>query len=214
MLAKIFIIAAVTALTAAASAATPLPADIDPRSLSRLAPVERAALDEEGRRVYDVIRMGQPTIPANGPAAISMYSPGAAEPIHRLNQYLRTTVVGPRYFELAAVATARDFHQQFEWSAHEPAGRKAGLSDAVIEAVRLDRPVTGLPEKEATVILLERALIRDHRVSSALWAKTVELFGSQGAVELAAIIGDYSLAAVLLIAADQQLPPGRTSTLP
>ena len=142
-----------------------------------------------------------------------MYSPGAAEPIHHLNQYLRKTVVGPRYFELAALATARDFDQAFEWSGHEPAGRKAGLDDKTLDAVRLNRPVTGLAEKEATVISLERALIRDHKVPSPLWAKTVDLFGQQGAVELTAIVGDYALAAVLLIAADQHLAPGRTSAI-
>ncbi|HTK36165.1 MAG TPA: hypothetical protein VL358_12885 [Caulobacteraceae bacterium] len=190
------------------------PQDIDPRSYSRLAPPDRAKLSDEGKRVYDVIRMGDPALPITGPAPISMYSPGAAEPIHRLNQYLRKTVVGPRYFELAALSTARDFDQAYEWSGHEAAGRKAGLDDTVLDVVKFDRPVAGLAEKDATVISLERALLRDHKVSSGLWAKTVALFGQQGAVELTATVGDYVLAAVLLTAADQHLPPGRVSTLP
>jgi 4-carboxymuconolactone decarboxylase len=205
---------ALMALAAAALAAAPLPADIDPRSLSRLAPVDPAALSPDGKRVYDVIRGDAPAIPLTGPAPISMASPSAAEPIHRLNQYLRKTVVGPRYFELAALATARDFDQAYEWSGHEPSGRKAGLDDAVLDAVKFDRPLTGLSDKDATVIELERALIRQHKVSSALWARTVALFGQQGAVELASIVGDYALAAVLLTAADQHLPPDRPSTLP
>jgi 4-carboxymuconolactone decarboxylase len=183
---------AAVAGTAAVSAPT-LPHDIDPRSLSRLAPLDRGALNAEGKRVYDVIRMGQPTIPLTGPAPISMYSPGAAEPIHRLNQYLRKTVVGPRYFELAALATARDFDQAYEWSGHEISGRRAGLNDAVLDVVKFDRPTTGLADKDATVIRLERALIRDHKVSSALWARAVALFGRQGAVEITAIVGDYAL---------------------
>lgn len=212
MLMRVLAMAAVAAT--AVGAAPGRPRDIDPRSFSRLPPVERAALNEEGQRVYDVIRMTEPTIPLTGPAPVSMYSPAAAEPIHRLNQYLRKTVVGPRYFELAALSTAREFDQAYEWSGHEPSGRRAGLDDAVLDAVKFNRPVTGLPEKDATVISLERALLRDHKVSSELWAKTVELFGRQGAVELTAIIGDYVLAAVLLIAADQHLPPGRVSTLP
>jgi hypothetical protein len=51
-------------------------------------------------------------------------------------------------------------------------------------------------------------------VSPALWAKTVELFGRQGAVEITAIMGDYAMAAVMLTAVDQQLPPGREALLP
>jgi alkylhydroperoxidase family enzyme len=211
MLTRLLALAAVVGTTA--MAAPGLPTDIDAKSLSRLPPTDRATLNDEGKRVYDVIRMTEPAIPLAGPAPISMYSPGAAEPIHHLNQYLRKTVAGPRYFELAALSTAREFDQAYEWSGHEVAGRRAGLDDTVLDVVRFNWPVTGLAEKDATVISLERALLRDHKVSPALWARSVELFGRQGAVELTATIGDYVLAAVLLTAADQHLPPGRTSAI-
>ena len=143
-----------------------------------------------------------------------MYSPGAAKPIQELNQYLRKTVVGPRFFELSALVAAREFDQEYEWSGHEPAGRRAGLDQATIDAVKFNRDVAGLPEKDATVIRLGRALFRQHKVSPNLWAKTVELFGKQGAVEISVIMGDYAMAAVMLTAADQQLPPGREALLP
>ena len=67
---------------------------------------------------------------------------------------------------------------------------------------------------DATVIRLGRALLRDKKVPPALWAKTVELFGRQGAVEITAIIGDYVMAGIMLTAVDQQLPPGREALLP
>jgi len=190
-----------------------LPPDIHETSLSRLPPVERASLDEDGRRIWDSVA-GTRGMPATGPAPLTMYSPKAAAPIHELNQYLRTTVVGPRYFELSALIAAREFDQQYEWSGHEPAGRRAGLEPAVIDVVKFNRDVAGLPEKDATVISLGRALFRDHKVSPALWARTVELFGRQGAVEITAIMGDYAMAAVMLTAVDQQLPPGREALLP
>ncbi len=84
----------------------------------------------------------------------------------------------------------------------------------MIDVVKFNRDVAGLPEKDATVIGLGRALFRDHKVSPALWARTVELFGRQGAVEITAIMGDYAMAAVMLTAVDQQLPPGREALLP
>jgi len=196
-----------------ASGQSKLPPDIDSTSFSRLAPLDRAALDDDGKKVWDYIANGR-ALPATGPAQVSMHSPGAAKPIHELNQYLRKTVVGPRYFELSALIAAREFDQQYEWSGHEPAGRRAGLEQAVIDAVKHNRDVAGLPEKDATVIRLGRALFREHKVSPALWAKTVELFGRQGAVEITAIMGDYVMAAVMLTAVDQQLPPGREALLP
>ena len=203
----------VTVSTAFAVAQSKLPADINPTSYSRLPPVDRATLDDEGQRTWDYIAGGR-GLPATGPGQVSMHSPGAAKPIQELNQYLRKTVVGPRFFELSALVAAREFDQQYEWSGHEPAGRRAGLDAAVIDAVKFNRDVAGLPEKDATVIRLGRALLREHKVSPALWAKTVELFGRQGAVEIATIIGDYVMAGIMLTAVDQQLPPGREALLP
>jgi 4-carboxymuconolactone decarboxylase len=190
-----------------------LPSDIHPESLSRLPPLQRDSLDDEGKRVWDYIA-GPRGMGKTGPGAISMYSPKAAEPIQHLNQYLRNTVVGPRYFELSALIAAREFDQQYEWSGHEPAGLRAGLEQSVIDVVKLDKDVAGLPEKDSTVIRLGRALFRDHKVSSEVWAKTVELFGRQGALEIATIMGDYAMAAVMLTAVDQRLPPERKPLLP
>jgi len=143
-----------------------------------------------------------------------MYSPITAEPIHVLNQNLRKTVAGSHYVELSALLAAREFDQQYEWSGHEAAGVRAGLDQAVIDAVKFNRDVAGLPEKEATVIRLGRALFRDHKVSPELWAKTVEFFGRQGAVEIVATMGDYVMAGFMLTAVDQQLPPDRKPLLP
>jgi len=187
--------------------------EIHPESLSRLPPVQRDSLDAEGKRVWDLVGGGR-GVPKTGPAPVSMYSPGAAEPIHVLNQYLRKTVAGSRYFELSALLAAREFDQQYEWSGHEAAGLRAGLDQAVIDAVKFNRDVAGLPEKDATVIRLGRALLRDKKVTPALWAKTVELFGRQGAVEIVTIMGDYAMAGFLLTAADQRLPADRTPLLP
>ena len=191
----------------------PMPADIHPESLSRLAPLQRDSLDADGKRVWDYIA-GARGMGKTGPGAISMYSPKAAEPIQMLNQYLRTTVVGSRYFELSALIAAREFDQQYEWSGHEPAGLRAGLEQSVIDVVKFNKDVAGLSEKDSTVIRLGRALFRDHKVSSEVWAKTVELFGRQGALEIATIMGDYAMAAVMLTAVDQRLPPDRKPLLP
>ena len=188
--------------------------DIHEQSLTRLPPVQRADLTDEGKRIWDDLAGAGKTMPATGPAPLSMYSPNAAAPIHALNQFLRTTVVGPRFFELSALIAAREFDQQYEWSGHEPAALRAGLEQPVIDVVKFNRDVAGLSEKDATVIRLGRAVFRDHKVSPAVWAKTVELFGRQGAVEITMIMGDYAMAAIMLTAVDQQLPPTRPALLP
>jgi 4-carboxymuconolactone decarboxylase len=210
---RLFGIILVTASVAVAVAQSKPASDINLESLSRLPPPQRDSLDTEGKRVWDLIAGGR-GMGKTGPAPVSMYSPGVAEPMHHLNQYLRKTVAGPRYFELSALLAAREFDQQYEWSGHEPAAVRAGLEQAVIDAVKFNKDVAGLPDKDATVIRLGRALFREHKVSSELWAKTVEHFGRQGAVEIVATMGDYVMAGFLLTAVDQQLPPERKPLLP
>ena len=211
---RVLILAAMMVCTDGLSAQTKLPADIHPESLSRVPPVQRADLDAEGQRIWDLIAGASKQIPRTGPAAVTMHSPKAAEPIQALNQALRKTVVGARFFELSALIAAREFDSQYEWSAHEPAGLRAGLEQSVIDVVKFNRDTAALADKDATVVRLGRAVFRDHKVSSELWAKTVELFGRQGAIEIVTIMGDYAMAAVFLTAVDQQLPPDRKPLLP
>lgn len=185
-----------------------LPPDIHPVTLSRLPPVTAADLDEEGRRL---LAARTDFTPGPGPTHVTIYSPrerdlgipsGATSP------------VGPRFFQLAVLITAREIDQQYEWSSHEPAGLRQGLEQAVIDVVKYNRPVTGLSEKDATLITFGRALFREHRVSSELWAKMVSLYGRQHTIQLMMIMGDYFRVGFMLNAVDQQLPPGRQALLP
>ena len=203
----------VAAAVVALSAQSMLPSDIHPESLSRLPPVQRDALDEAGKAVFDRVA-GARGLPRTGPGAVTMHSPGIAGPIQDLNQYLRKMVAGSRYFELSALIAAREFDQQYEWSGHEPAALRAGLEQSVIDVVKFNRDVAGLSEKDATVIRLGRAMFRDHKVSSELWAKTVGFFGRQGAVEIVATMADYAMAGFILTAVDQRLPADRKPMLP
>jgi 4-carboxymuconolactone decarboxylase len=190
------------------------PPDIHPQSLSRLPPVQRADLDEEGKRIWDALSGANKTIPLTGPSAVTMHSPRAAEPIYALNQCLRKTVAGARYFEVAALIAAREFDQQYEWSAHEPAAVRAGVEQSVVDAIKFNRGLNGVPEKDAAMIRLGRAIFRDHKVSPETWAQMEKLFGRQGAVELTMVMADYAMAGFILTAVDQQLPADRKPLLP
>jgi 4-carboxymuconolactone decarboxylase len=204
----------VIGLTVMIDAQSRPPSDIHPQSLSRVPPVQRADLDAEGQRIYDALAGAGKTLAPTGPSAVTMHSPKAAEPIYALNQYLRKTVAGSRYFEVAALIAAREFDQQYEWSAHEPAALRAGVEQSVIDAIKFNRALTGVPEKDATLIRLGRAIFRDHRVSSELWAQMEKLFGRQGAIEVTMVMADYAMVGFVLTAVDQQLPADRKPLLP
>ena len=211
-------IAAVALTTLAASLVAQSPAPppgIDGESLSRLPVVVRESLDAEGKRIYDYIAGRGGTPPKTGPGGVSLHSPAAAEAIQMLNQALRRTVIGAKYFEISALAGAREFDQQYEWSGHEPAALRAGVDQAAIDAIKFDRDVAGLEEKSGAIILMGRQLFRgNHQLNAELWAQAVRLFGPQVALEITMVMGDYAMAAVMLNAVNQQLPPGRPALLP
>jgi 4-carboxymuconolactone decarboxylase len=194
-----------------------LPEDVRPETRSRLSPVRREQLDEQGRRMYDsVLDPKRPTLAGfQGPAGIWLHSPKLGEPIREFNRMLRTEIpLEPRLRELAILVTARELDSQFEWTAHEPAALKEGLESAIIDAVRHRRPPGEMGEREAAIVRFGRELIRDRRVRPETYAEALRLFGETGLVNLAALMANYALTAVMLTAFDQQLHEGRKPLLP
>lgn len=200
----------------ALEAQAPLPPDINPVTLSRLPPVTPSDLDAESQKLLDA---RPEATPGPGPGHVTRYSPKIGEGLGLVGRALGVPTgegfpLGVRTYQLVVLITAREIDQQYEWSAHEPAGRRAGLEQSVIDVVKYDKDVTGLAEKDATLIRFFRALFREHKVSSALWAKMVEEFGRQRTIEMMALMADYFTVGMMMNAVDQHLPPQRQPLLP
>lgn len=190
-----------------------LPADIDPESLSRLPALTRDQMDEAGKAAWDLVNGDRR--PLTGPGAVSMHSPTVAEGFHILNQYLRfESDLDPRDYEVAIMQAAWEFEQAYEWTAHEGASRRLGVPEDVINAIKYDTSPDELGAKDRAIIRFARALLRDHKVSSELYAEIVGYFGQRGMVDLATIIGDYVMVGFVMTAADQHLPDNMTNSLP
>ena len=197
-----------TALPVVSQEPASLPRDINPVTLSRLPPVTAADLDAEGKRL---LAARTSFTPGPGPNHITIYSPRERDLGIPSGE---KSPVGPRYFQLAVLIIAREIDQQYEWSAHEPAGRRQGLEQTVIDVVKYNRDVSGLSVRDATLITFGRTLFREHHVSSELWEKMVSQFGRQQTVQLMMIMGDYFRVGFMLNAVDQHLPPTREALLP
>jgi hypothetical protein len=203
-------------VSAVASAQEKLPPDIHPVTLSRLPPVTPADLDAEGQKL---LAARTNVNPAPGPGHVTIYSPKVAEGLGAMGRALGVPRgdgfrFGVRSFQLIVLITAREIDQQYEWSAHEPAGLRAGLEQSVIDVVKYDRPATGLAEKDARLISFCRGLLREHRISSELWASMVKEYGRQGTIEIMALMADYFTVGMMMNAVDQHLPPDRKPLLP
>jgi alkylhydroperoxidase family enzyme len=191
-----------------------LPPDVHPVSLTRLPPLTRADLNDEGKAIYDKI-VGNGPAPTTGPVALSLYSPKIAQAFSDLNGFLRYNgVLSPRHTEVAILVATWEIQQQFEYSAHEPAALRFGAPQAVIDTIKYDREPVGLPPEETLIIRLGRAIMRDHKVDSALYAEAEKMFGRTGIVEMVTAMGDYVMVGMVMTAIDQHLPPDRPALLP
>jgi 4-carboxymuconolactone decarboxylase len=212
---KQLLVCALLMLPLQALAQRALPPDIDPVSLARVPVAERSTMDAEGQAVYDKVAGTDRTTPMIGPAGVSLHMPKVAQAMDILNQYLRyDSIIGRRYIEVAVLVAAREFDQQYEWTFHEGAALTEGAPQATVDAIKFDRALDGLDAKDRLIVQYGREIFRDHHLSSETWAATVDAFTQQGALEIAAIMGDYLLAAVLLHAVNQQLPADMTPLMP
>jgi 4-carboxymuconolactone decarboxylase len=119
-----------------------------------------------------------------------------------------------RVRETAILTTAREMDNQFEWVAHEPAARKAGVPTEVVDIIKQRRSAAHLSEPDITIIELGRQLFERRKVESDLFARALNMFGERQLVELVMLMGHYAAVAALLTAFDVQLPEGLDPPLP
>ncbi len=193
------------------TSAAEFPDDVYPDSRNRLPLIQREDMDEQGKKAYDsAVSNPRSLAGLQGPAGIRLHSLRARE-----SEYLRyESDLGRRLTELAILVTAREMDQQFEWTVHEGVALQEGLEPAIIDVVRLRKPLTGLGEKEASIIRLGREVFRNHRLSPDTFARALQLFGNKTLVDMVSLMGNYASTAVLLTTFDQQLSPDQKPLLP
>ena len=187
-----------------------MPSDIDPQSGFRLPLPKREDLDETGKRAFDrASTPGKTIVGLRGPSGIHLYSPKTVEAHNVMNQYLRFQVFDAKTREIAILTVAREMDSQFEWAAHEPEALKAGISQQIIDIIKYRKSTQGIDETYAAIIEFGRQVFRDHKVTSAAFARVKALLPPNKLVELVLLMGNYAATAALLCAFDMQVPEGK-----
>ena len=174
--------------------------------MPRLPSVDPAKLTQEQRKVYDAIASG-PRGAVRGPFLALLHVPELANRIQHVGELLRyDTSFSGKLSELAIIVTARAVRCPYEWFAHARIAAEKGLPAAVIEAIRTDKTPAFSDPNEKKVYDFTHELVTERRVSEPTYQAVVQAFGTQGAVELAGIVGYYSMIAMTLNAHDIQPP--------
>ena len=185
---------------------------------SRLTPAQRrlarsllAGPRGEGKADREAVRR----LLRRGPFNAWMRSPELGEHLQKAGAYIRfKTSLPKRLNEFAILITARHWTSQFEWYAHEPIARKAGIAEGVIAAIRAGRrPALSDPDQQA-VYDYAAELHETHTVSQQTYARAHERFGTLGVVQLTALLGYYTMVAMTLNTHAIPLPEGAAPPLP
>jgi 4-carboxymuconolactone decarboxylase len=149
-----------------------------------------------------------------GPFVPLLRSPEVLSRARAMGDYLRyKSSLPPRLSEFVILMTARQWTQNYEWSAHEPLARQAGLSPEVIKAIAEGRRPERMADDEDTLYTLWDELHRNQSVSDATYARAVATFGEAGVIDTLGIIGYYTMLAMVMNTTRTPLAAGATPAL-
>ena len=209
---------AMGAMTAGMIAASPGAAAQDDGRRFKLTPIAEMTPDQK-KYVDNVLAgptsatgsaaavVGAPTIGA--PFNVYLRSPALAEQLRGVAEYIRFKTSLPfKLNEFAILVTARHWGAQYEWFAHHRLAVKAGLNPAIAEALAQGKRPTGMDADETIIYNFSHELHTTHQISDATYKAVVDRFGEQGAVDLIAVNGYYTLVAMVLNVDRTPLPGG------
>lgn len=169
-------------------------------------------LDPPRRAVYDRI-VGGPRgdgAPAfaltdrhgrlHGPFNALLVAPEVGDAVQALGAALRyRTQLSDRCRELAILAVAAAHDSDFEWYAHTAVGRRVGLSEPVLAALRAGRiPRDHLDGVEVVALEVTHELIARRDLAEDAYAAAVDALGLEQLAELITLVGYYQLLALVL----------------
>ncbi len=174
--------------------------------MARIPPVTRERVREDLRGLFDDVSSGSGGV-GTGPMSVLKYSPEMSRRAIPLFQYVRNESILPhKVRELAMLTTARAKDCPYIWNAHVGLGRQAGLSAALVDALRDRKPLPPISAEEAVVINLGMEFFRTNQVSQETFDIALEQFGAQGLVELTTLMGFYAMLAFNANTVDLGLP--------
>lgn len=120
-------------------------------SMEQLSPEQQAV-------AADVLK--QSSAGLGGPYGMLIQSPALLKRYLLMTEYLRQKTSLPRHLnEMAILLEARIWDAQYEWWAHEPLARKAGLSDAIINDIRDGKRVVDLVAVAGFYVMVSAVII-------------------------------------------------------
>lgn len=159
----------------------------------RLPMPDAASMNDAQRAAAEALING-PRKGVYGPFLPLLRSPQLLDRIAKTGEYLRfESVLDARIRELVTCAVARHTANQFEWLMHAPLALKAGVAQSTLDALFEGARPRQLPGDEAAALDFTREVLANHGVGDTSYRDALRLWGEQGVVELATLIGYFAM---------------------
>ena len=190
--------------------------------MSRLPDLRPEALSAGQRALYESIAGGDRARDASfrlteadgslvGPFAALLLSPTVGDALQAVGAAIRFGCgLSPLVREVAILTVAAHHRSPFEWWAHEPIARRAGLTDDHLAALHSGE-TPDFDDEAAAAYAFSRALIAGRRPDDATFEAARVSLGLDGAMELVTLVGYYNLLAQLMDTFEIGVPNGESS---
>ena len=180
----------------------------------RFAPKTMEQLNPEQKEAAEGV-LKQSSAGLGGPYAMLLTNPELLKRYLMMTEYLRQkTSVPKRLNEMAILLEARIWDAQYEWWAHEPLAKKAGLSEAIINDIRDGKKPANMKPDEAIVYDFVTELLLTKKMSDATFARAKQILGEQQTVDLAAVTGFYVMVSAVVAAGRIGVPNNGPDPMP
>jgi 4-carboxymuconolactone decarboxylase len=150
----------------------------------------------------------------NPPFKVYLRSPEYGIEAIKISDYLRfETGLEDRLTELAILIAARNWDNDYIWTAHYGAAVKGGLDPSVGADIAAGKRPAKMKEDEAIVYDLLTEIYRDRKVSDATFAKAVGKYGEKGIMDIIGLAAYYGNTAMALIVSNGTRPAGNEPKL-
>ena len=159
--------------------------------MNRLIDLPPEQLSDEQKTVFEKLTAGRGRI--LGPYKVWIHSPTVAAGMEHIGTYLnKRGSLSVREVEIGILVIAQHWNADYVRQAHIRAGKAAGLSDAIIDAVLAGRDPKLADPHEHAVHRFAAALVAGAKLADADFAEIEKVLGRDGIAEVLVLLGYYT----------------------
>lgn len=120
-------------------------------------------------------------------------APSSFRPFLQMGGAVLSSALDARRREAAVLRVAHATNARYEWVQHERLGRRAGLTDAEVEAIAREEPVASLDEECNLICRVADEISRHVRLSDDALEQILGRYGPREAAELILLVSYYNM---------------------